>query len=62
LLSPAHDGFLTTSEIATLKLDVDWIILSACNTTGALSGNAEATFFYARALLVALGGGRGRRR
>ena len=54
------DGYLSASEIAALKLDADWIILSACNTaageaTGAeaLSGLARA-FFYAgaRALLV----------
>jgi CHAT domain-containing protein len=54
------DGYLTASEIATLKLDADWVILSACNTAGgsgetaeALSGLARA-FFYAgaRALLV----------
>jgi CHAT domain-containing protein len=54
------DGFLTASEIATLKLDANWVILSACNTAGgagekaeALSGLARA-FFYAgaRALLV----------
>ena len=56
------DGFLTASEIATFKLDADWIVLSACNTAaGATRGeNAEAlsgiarAFFYAgaRALLV----------
>ena len=54
------DGFLTASEITTLKLDADWVVLSACNTAGpqdegaeALSGLARA-FFYAgaRALLV----------
>jgi CHAT domain-containing protein len=54
------DGFLTASEIATLKLDADWVILSACNTAGGESGNAEPlsgiarAFFYAgaRTLLV----------
>jgi CHAT domain-containing protein len=56
------DGYLSGSEIAGLKLDADWVILSACNTAGgasegeaaeALSGLARA-FFYAgaRALLV----------
>jgi len=54
------DGYLLASEIAALKLDADWVILSACNTAAggaegaeALSGLARA-FFYAgaRALLV----------
>jgi CHAT domain-containing protein/tetratricopeptide (TPR) repeat protein len=53
------DGYLTTSEIATLKLDADFVILSACSTAAGretnerLSGIARA-FFYAgaRALLV----------
>ena len=59
--SEDDDGLLTASEIATLKLDADWVILSACNTAAAdgtpgaegLSGLAKA-FFYAnaRALLV----------
>jgi CHAT domain-containing protein/tetratricopeptide (TPR) repeat protein len=54
------DGLLTASEVAQLKLNADWVILSACNTAAgdklgaeALSGLARA-FFYAgaRALLV----------
>lgn len=56
------DGYLSASEIGALKLDADWVILSACNTAAgsavgegaqALSGLARA-FFYAqaRALLV----------
>jgi len=54
------DGLLTASEVAQLKLDADWAVLSACNTSAgdkpgaeALSGLARA-FFYAgaRALLV----------
>lgn len=55
------DGLLTASEIAMLKLDADWVLLSACNTAGpigrpgaeGLSGLAKA-FFYAgsRAMLV----------
>jgi CHAT domain-containing protein/tetratricopeptide (TPR) repeat protein len=54
------NGFLTASEISTLKLDADWVVLSACNTAGAEGQGAEAlsgmarAFFYAgaRALLV----------
>ncbi len=58
--SPLDDGLLTASEVATLKLDADLVILSACNTAAggtvggdAFSGLARA-FFYAgaRALLV----------
>jgi CHAT domain-containing protein len=54
------DGLLTASEVVQLKLDADWVVLSACNTMAgekpgaeALSGLARA-FFYAgaRALLV----------
>lgn len=54
------DGLLTTTEIAALKLDADWVVMSACNTAGggepgaeALSGLARAFFFAgARTLLV----------
>lgn len=59
--SAFDDGLLKASEIATLKLDADWVLLSACNTAApegrpgaeGLSGLAKA-FFYAgsRALLV----------
>jgi CHAT domain len=58
--SKADDGYLSASGIAALKLDADWVILSACNTAAggakeaeALSGLARA-FYYAgaRALLV----------
>jgi tetratricopeptide (TPR) repeat protein/CHAT domain-containing protein len=55
------DGYLTAGEIARLKLNADWVVLSACNTAAAdgtpgaegLSGLAKA-FFYAgaRSLLV----------
>lgn len=54
--SEADDGLLTASEVAALKLDADWVILSACNTAAGdgsegapgLSGLARA-FFYAGA-------------
>jgi CHAT domain-containing protein/Tfp pilus assembly protein PilF len=49
------DGFLKASEVAELKLNADWAVLSACNTAAgdkpgaeALSGLARA-FFYAGA-------------
>jgi CHAT domain-containing protein len=32
------DGYLSASEVAALKLDADWVILSACNTA---AGGAE---------------------
>lgn len=57
--TPADDGLLTDVEIAELRLDADWVVLSACNTAAGsggadtLSGLARA-FFYAgaRSMLV----------
>ena len=55
-----EDGLLTASEIAHLRMNPDWVVLSACNTAvgdtpdaEALSGLAQS-FLYAgaRALLV----------
>jgi hypothetical protein len=36
------DGMLTTSEVAQLKLDADWVVLSHCNTAAADKPGAEA--------------------
>jgi len=54
------DGLLTMEEILALKLDADWVVLSACNTGAGSGAGAEAAsglgraFFYAgtRAILV----------
>ena len=55
----ADDGLLKVSDVTGLKLNADWVVMSACNTAAggeggeALSGLARA-FFYAgaRSLLV----------
>ena len=55
-----EDGLLTMGEILGLRLNADWIVLSACNTASGDGAGAEAAsglgraFFYAgaRALLV----------
>ena len=63
--SPDDRGLLTASDVSRLKLNADWVVLSACNTAApdgdgggdggaeGLSGLAKA-FFYAgaRSLLV----------
>ena len=54
------DGLLTMGEILGLRLDADWVVLSACNTASGAGAGAEAVsglgraFFYAgaRSLLV----------
>jgi CHAT domain-containing protein len=53
-------GLLTSEDILGLKLNADWVVLSACNTAAASGAGAEAAsglgraFFYAgaRALIV----------
>lgn len=53
--SAEDDGYLSASEVSALRLNADWVILSACNTAAdselgapGLSGLARA-FFYAGA-------------
>ncbi len=56
----SEDGLLKMDEILGLRLNADWVVLSACNTGADKSAGAEAVsglgraFFYAgaRALLV----------
>ena len=57
---PAQSPLLTLEDVLGLKLDADWVVLSACNTAAGDGQGAEAVsglgrgFFYAgsRALLV----------
>jgi CHAT domain-containing protein len=51
--SEEDDGYLSASEIAALKLDADWVILSACNTAAGAAENAEALSGLARAFIYA---------
>jgi len=54
------DGLLTMDRVLSLKLNADWVVLSACNTASGEGSGSEAVsglgraFFYAgaRALLV----------
>jgi CHAT domain-containing protein len=57
-----EDGLLTMGEIMKLRMNADWVVLSACNTGAADGAGAEAVsglgraFFYAgtRAILVSM--------
>jgi CHAT domain-containing protein/tetratricopeptide (TPR) repeat protein len=51
--SEADDGYLSASEIAALKLDADWVVLSACNTAAGGATNAEALSGLGRAFVYA---------
>ncbi len=55
----SNDGLLTAAEAATLKLNAEWVILSACNTAAGggngsegLSGLARSFFFAGAASLL----------
>jgi CHAT domain-containing protein len=48
----ADDGLLTASEVATLALDADWVILSACNTAAGDKPGAEALSGLARTFFM----------
>lgn len=47
------DGLLTASEVAQLRLDADWVILSACDTSAGESENAPTYSGLARAFISA---------
>lgn len=53
--SDFDDGLLEASEVAELKLDADWVVLSACNTASSDGVGAEALSGLARAFLYAGG-------
>jgi hypothetical protein len=48
-----EDGFLTATEIAQLRLNADWVVMSACNTAAGAEPGAEALSGLAQAFLYA---------
>jgi tetratricopeptide (TPR) repeat protein/CHAT domain-containing protein len=53
IASEEDDGYLSASEIANLKLDADWVVMSACNTAAGGARNAEALSGLGRAFIYA---------
>ncbi|MBI1385107.1 MAG: CHAT domain-containing protein [Rhizobiales bacterium] len=51
--SDEDDGLLSASEIARLRLDADWVVLSACNTAAAGDSDGRALSGLARSFLRA---------
>ena len=47
------DGLLTMGEILGLRLDADWVVLSACNTAAGAGKGAEAISGLGRAFMYA---------
>ncbi|MEZ5773241.1 MAG: CHAT domain-containing protein [Hyphomicrobiaceae bacterium] len=52
-ISADDDGLLTASDAARLRMDADWVVLSACNTAAGEKPGAEALTGLARAFLYA---------
>jgi CHAT domain-containing protein len=53
--SDLDDGVLQSSEVAGLKMNADWVVLSACNTASSDGMGAEPLSGLARAFLYAGG-------
>ena len=53
--SELDDGLLQASEVAELKLNADWVVLSACNTASSDGVGAEPLSGLARAFIYAGG-------
>lgn len=53
IVNDDDDGLLKASEIALLKLNADWILLSACNTASGQTLEAEGLSGLARAFIYA---------
>lgn len=53
LSGSSPDCFLTASEIAQLRLDADWVVLSACNTATSSEAGAEGLSGLARSFFEA---------
>ena len=53
--SDVDNGLLEASEVAELKLNADWVVLSACNTASSDGVGAEALSGLARAFIYAGG-------
>ena len=53
--SDLDDGLLQASEVAELKLNADWVVLSACNTASSDGVGAESLSGLARAFIYAGG-------
>lgn len=51
--SEQDDGLLTASEVTQLRLNADWVVLSACNTASGAGPGAEALSGLARAFFYA---------